>query len=154
VADERCCCTYENFRAVPLTPGASAARSVHRVAYRSPNRRGRTTYDRSGDASGQRARRDDERGQRGRASELSRDTHAGSIRVLEFPVPNRRMRNRACFVLLTLRGAATFDRAGPEIVVANVQRKELPPRISRVDVDATRQRVLAYDKGDAVVAVY
>jgi len=57
-------------------------------------------------------------------------------------------------LLRQLNPNATFDRAGPEIVVANVQREELPRRISRVDVDATRQRVVAYDKGDAVVAVY
>jgi lipoprotein-anchoring transpeptidase ErfK/SrfK len=57
-------------------------------------------------------------------------------------------------LLRQLNPNATFDRAGPEIVVANVQREELPRRISRVDVDAARQRVLAYDKGDAVVAVY
>jgi len=57
-------------------------------------------------------------------------------------------------LLRQLNPNATFDRAGPEIVVANVQREELPWKVSRVDVDAARQRVLAYDKGDAVVAVY
>ena len=45
-------------------------------------------------------------------------------------------------------------QAGATIVVANVQRDELPRNISRVEVDATRQRVLAYAKDDSVVAVY
>src|SRR5262249_3374658 len=52
--------------------------------------------DRSGDARGQRARRDDERGQRGRASELSPHTHPGLNRLLEFPFPNRPFRNCTC----------------------------------------------------------
>src|SRR5204863_10099979 len=45
-------------------------------------------------------------------------------------------------------------KAGTEITVASVQRKELPRKISRVEVDATRQRVIAYDKSDGAVAVY
>ena len=49
---------------------------------------------------------------------------------------------------------ARFEEAGTEIVVANVQREELPRKVSRVEVDAARQRVIAYDKSDAVVAVY
>jgi lipoprotein-anchoring transpeptidase ErfK/SrfK len=57
-------------------------------------------------------------------------------------------------LLRQLNPNVAFDRAGTEIVVANVQREELPRKISRVEVDASRQRVLAYDKADAVVAVY
>ena len=57
-------------------------------------------------------------------------------------------------LLRQLNPNAAFDRAGTEIVVANVQREELPRKVTRVDVDATRQRVLAYDKDDTVVAVY
>jgi lipoprotein-anchoring transpeptidase ErfK/SrfK len=57
-------------------------------------------------------------------------------------------------LLRQLNPNMAFDRAGTEIVVANVQREELPRKISRVEVDASRQRVLAYDKADAVVAVY
>jgi lipoprotein-anchoring transpeptidase ErfK/SrfK len=57
-------------------------------------------------------------------------------------------------ILGQLNPNAAFDRAGTEIVVANLQREELPRKISRIEVDATRQRVLAYDKDDAVVAVY
>jgi len=49
---------------------------------------------------------------------------------------------------------ARFEEVGPEIVVTNVQREELPRKVSRVEVDAVRQRVIAYDKSDAVVAVY
>jgi len=47
-----------------------------------------------------------------------------------------------------------FDRAGIEIVVANVAREELPRKVSRVEVDSVRQRVLAYDKDDTIVAIY
>jgi len=47
-----------------------------------------------------------------------------------------------------------FDRAGTEIVVANVTREALPRRVARVDVDAVRQRVLAYEKDDTIVAIY
>ena len=57
-------------------------------------------------------------------------------------------------LLRQLNPNAAFDRAGTEIVVANVQREELPRKVTRVEVDATRQRVLAYDKDDTVVAVY
>src|SRR5436190_2895290 len=57
-------------------------------------------------------------------------------------------------LLRQLNPNAAFDRAGTEIVVANVQREELPRKVTRVDVDATRQRVLAYDEDDTVVAVY
>ena len=47
-----------------------------------------------------------------------------------------------------------FDKAGSEIVVAHIVREELPRKISRVEVDARKQRVLAYDKDDAIVAIY
>src|SRR5947199_3541371 len=57
-------------------------------------------------------------------------------------------------LLRQLNPNEAFDRAGTEIVVANVQREELPRKVTRVEVDATRQRVLAYDKDDTVVAVY
>ena len=57
-------------------------------------------------------------------------------------------------LLRQLNPNAAFDQAGTEIIVANVQREEMPRKVSRVEVDATRQRVIAYDKDDAVVAVY
>jgi lipoprotein-anchoring transpeptidase ErfK/SrfK len=57
-------------------------------------------------------------------------------------------------LLRRLNPGAGFDRAGAEIVVANVEREELPRKVARVEVDAARQRVLAYDKEDAVVANY
>jgi lipoprotein-anchoring transpeptidase ErfK/SrfK len=57
-------------------------------------------------------------------------------------------------LLQQLNPNASFELAGTVIVVANVQREQLPRRISRVEVDGTRQRVLAYDKDGIVVAVY
>jgi lipoprotein-anchoring transpeptidase ErfK/SrfK len=57
-------------------------------------------------------------------------------------------------LLRQLNPDAPFDRAGTQIVVTNVQREALPRKISRVEVDGSRQRVLAYDKDDAVVAIY
>ena len=57
-------------------------------------------------------------------------------------------------LLRQLNPNTRFEEAGTEIVVANVQREALPRNISRVEVDAARQRVVAYDKGDAIVAVY
>jgi lipoprotein-anchoring transpeptidase ErfK/SrfK len=57
-------------------------------------------------------------------------------------------------LLRQLNPNARFEEAGTEIVVANVQREELPRKVSRVEVDAVRQRVVAFDKSDAVVAVY
>jgi lipoprotein-anchoring transpeptidase ErfK/SrfK len=47
-----------------------------------------------------------------------------------------------------------FDKASTEIVVANIVREKLPRKISRVEVDARKQRVVAYDKDDAIVAIY
>jgi peptidoglycan hydrolase-like protein with peptidoglycan-binding domain len=43
---------------------------------------------------------------------------------------------------------------GQEILVANVERSSLARKISRIEVDAERQRVLAYDKDHNVVAIY
>jgi lipoprotein-anchoring transpeptidase ErfK/SrfK len=57
-------------------------------------------------------------------------------------------------LLRQLNPNARFEEAGTELVVTNVQREELPRKISRVEVDAARQRVIAYDKSDAIVAVY
>jgi lipoprotein-anchoring transpeptidase ErfK/SrfK len=57
-------------------------------------------------------------------------------------------------LLQQLNPKAAFDQAGTVIVVPNVQREQLPRRIARVEVDAVRQRVLAYDKDDTVVAAY
>ena len=45
-------------------------------------------------------------------------------------------------------------KAGTEIVVANVARETLPRKVSRVEVDAKRQQVLAYDKEERIVAIY
>jgi lipoprotein-anchoring transpeptidase ErfK/SrfK len=57
-------------------------------------------------------------------------------------------------LLHQLNPDAAFGSAGTEIVVANVQREALPKKLSRVEVDGSRQRVLVYDKDDAVVAIY
>jgi len=57
-------------------------------------------------------------------------------------------------LLHQLNPDAAFHSAGTEIVVANVQREALPKKLSRVEVDGSRQRVLVYDKDDAVVAIY
>jgi len=56
-------------------------------------------------------------------------------------------------LLRKLNPDAFFDKEGQEIVVANVER-ESTPKISRVEVDATRQRVKAYGEGDKLVAIY
>jgi lipoprotein-anchoring transpeptidase ErfK/SrfK len=47
-----------------------------------------------------------------------------------------------------------FDQVGREIVVANVTRETLPRKVSRVEVDAQKQRVLAFDKDEKIVAIY
>jgi lipoprotein-anchoring transpeptidase ErfK/SrfK len=57
-------------------------------------------------------------------------------------------------LLRQLNPDVAFDNAGTDIVVANVQREALPKKLSRVEVDGSRQRVLVYDKDDAVVAIY
>jgi lipoprotein-anchoring transpeptidase ErfK/SrfK len=57
-------------------------------------------------------------------------------------------------LLRQLNPKATFESAGTEIVVPNVQRQELPRKIARVEVSASEQRVRAYDKENSVVAVY
>jgi len=56
-------------------------------------------------------------------------------------------------LLRKLNPGASFDQEGQEIVVANVERDSLSGKISRVDVDANRQRVEAYE-GDQLVAIY
>jgi lipoprotein-anchoring transpeptidase ErfK/SrfK len=56
-------------------------------------------------------------------------------------------------LLRQLNSDAAFERAGIQIVVANVQRA-LPRKVSRVEVDGSRQRVLAYDKDNRVIAIY
>jgi lipoprotein-anchoring transpeptidase ErfK/SrfK len=57
-------------------------------------------------------------------------------------------------LLRLLNPRVVFDRLGTDIVAANVQRPELPSRIARVVVDASQQRVRAYDTRDRIVAVY
>jgi peptidoglycan hydrolase-like protein with peptidoglycan-binding domain len=56
-------------------------------------------------------------------------------------------------LLRKLNPGASFDKEGQEIVVANVEHDSLSGKISRVEVDATRQRVKAYE-GDKLVAIY
>jgi peptidoglycan hydrolase-like protein with peptidoglycan-binding domain len=56
-------------------------------------------------------------------------------------------------LLRKLNPGTSFDKEGQEIVVANVERNSAP-KISRVEVDATRQRVTAYGEGDKLVAIY
>ena len=50
-------------------------------------------------------------------------------------------------LLRKLNPGASFDKDGQEIVVTNVER-DSAPKISRVEVDANRQRVKAYAEGD------
>jgi peptidoglycan hydrolase-like protein with peptidoglycan-binding domain len=56
-------------------------------------------------------------------------------------------------LLRKLNPGASLDKEGQEIVVANVEHGSLASKISRVEVDANRQRVEAYE-GDKVVAIY
>jgi peptidoglycan hydrolase-like protein with peptidoglycan-binding domain len=56
-------------------------------------------------------------------------------------------------LLRELNHGASFDKEGQEIVVANVER-DSATKISRVEVDSTRQRVKAYGEGDKLVAIY
>ena len=57
-------------------------------------------------------------------------------------------------LLRKLNPGASFHEAGQDIVVANVQRESLPHKIARVEVDADKQRVKAYDKDNNIVAIY
>jgi lipoprotein-anchoring transpeptidase ErfK/SrfK len=57
-------------------------------------------------------------------------------------------------LLRKLNRGVRFDKTGQEILVANVERSSLAGKISRIEVDAERQRVLAYDKDHNVVAIY
>jgi lipoprotein-anchoring transpeptidase ErfK/SrfK len=57
-------------------------------------------------------------------------------------------------LLRKLNPGASFDKAGQEVVVANVERSSLSGKISRIEVDSQQQRVLAYDKDHNVVAIY
>ena len=57
-------------------------------------------------------------------------------------------------LLRKLNPHASFDQAGEEIIVANVERESLPRKISRIEVDADKQRVKAYDKDSNIVAIY
>ena len=57
-------------------------------------------------------------------------------------------------LLRRLNPDAVFDQAGTQLVVANVQREELPRKISRIEVDASQQRVRAYAKDDSIIAIY
>jgi lipoprotein-anchoring transpeptidase ErfK/SrfK len=57
-------------------------------------------------------------------------------------------------LLQELNPGVAFDNAGTEIVVANVERDELPRKIARLEIDATRQRVRAYDREDRIILIY
>ena len=57
-------------------------------------------------------------------------------------------------LLRKLNPGASFDKAGQEIAVANVERGSLPGKVSRIEVDFQQQRVMAYDKDRHVVAIY
>src|SRR5262249_30825503 len=56
-------------------------------------------------------------------------------------------------LLRKLNPGASLDKEGQEIVVADVEHGSLASKISRVEDDANRQRVEAYE-GDKVVAIY
>jgi lipoprotein-anchoring transpeptidase ErfK/SrfK len=57
-------------------------------------------------------------------------------------------------LLQELNPGVAFANAGTEIVVTNVERGGLPRKIARVEVDAARQRVRAYDRDDRMILVY
>jgi peptidoglycan hydrolase-like protein with peptidoglycan-binding domain len=57
-------------------------------------------------------------------------------------------------LLRKLNPGASFDKAEQEIVVANVENESLPHKLSRIEVDADKQRVKAYDKDNNIVAIY
>jgi peptidoglycan hydrolase-like protein with peptidoglycan-binding domain len=57
-------------------------------------------------------------------------------------------------LLRKLNPGASFDKDGQEIVVANVERDALSGKVSRIEVDATQQRVKAFGEGDKLVAIY
>jgi lipoprotein-anchoring transpeptidase ErfK/SrfK len=57
-------------------------------------------------------------------------------------------------LLRKLNPGASLDKAGQEVVVANVERGSLPGKVSRIEVDSQQQRVMAYDKDHNVVAIY
>jgi lipoprotein-anchoring transpeptidase ErfK/SrfK len=57
-------------------------------------------------------------------------------------------------LLRRLNPGTSFDKAGQEVVVANVERASLPGKVSRIEVDSQQQRVMAYDKDHKVVAIY
>jgi peptidoglycan hydrolase-like protein with peptidoglycan-binding domain len=57
-------------------------------------------------------------------------------------------------LLRKLNPGISFDKAGQEVVVANVERSSLPGTISRIEVESQMQRVVAYDKDHNVVAIY
>lgn len=57
-------------------------------------------------------------------------------------------------LLRQLNPNAAFDREGIEIVVTNVKRSELPRKLARIEVDAARRRVLAFDESGRIVAAY
>ena len=57
-------------------------------------------------------------------------------------------------LLRRLNPGTSFDKEGQEIVVANVEHDSMSGKISRVEVDANRQRVKAYGEVDKLVAIY
>jgi peptidoglycan hydrolase-like protein with peptidoglycan-binding domain len=57
-------------------------------------------------------------------------------------------------LLRRLNPDASFEKEGQEIVVANVEHDSMSGKISRVEVDANRQRVKVYGEGDKLVAIY
>ena len=57
-------------------------------------------------------------------------------------------------LLRRLNPDASFDQAGQEIVVANVENQSLPRKISRLEVDAEKQRVKVYDEDNNLIAIY
>lgn len=57
-------------------------------------------------------------------------------------------------LLRRLNPDASFDQAGQEIVVANVENQSLRRKISRLEVDAEKQRVKVYDEDNNLIAIY
>jgi lipoprotein-anchoring transpeptidase ErfK/SrfK len=57
-------------------------------------------------------------------------------------------------LLRRLNPGVSFDKAGQEIVVANMKDSSLSQKIQRIEVDADKQLVLGYGRDDNVVAIY
>lgn len=80
--------------------------------------------------------------------EMATLKHLGYLNVLELLSEKFHMAEQ---LLLDLNPGAEFDKAGTEIIVADVARKQLP-KIARLEV--RNQQVRAFDGEDRIIAIY